>query len=434
MNSEATMRRRVPRGIALGVVAALMMPAYTVSAAPSSEPPRDLTRRVAELAAPTLETMTDRAVALETLSLPSGFLVWDEHSDVLGDARNDTSPGLPMEPELVGSVMAVMADDPGTSEDESSDLLFLAVTSSQPVATDQALVVLDVNGDNQDDYVTYSADGAAPGEGWETPIYSIAGATETDTGLRAGWLFDEGSYFATFDWRALGVTSARFTIQLMDVAETYDWSPDDYVGALIALPAKPTPPPAAPPPPPPPAQFAPSPPTAVSAVAGDASVLVTWAAPANAGTSPVTGYTVTATPGGASCTTGGLSCTVTGLVNQQAYTFSVVAISAVGPSGPSAVGPVVPQPFVSIKVKAKKKASVLYIDVDPNLKKKRYWKLRIQKRTSDGSWVMLRKSYKSAGSKERRTINLKKGTYRVVVLPKYGYQQTISPTTATLRK
>ena len=78
-------------------------------------------------------------------------------------------------------------------------------------------------------------------------------------------------------------------------------------------------------------------PTTVSGVAGNAQVTVSWTAPASTGGSPITGYTVTAAPGGQTCsTTGTLSCTVTGLTNGTAYTFTVAATNAVGSGGPSA--------------------------------------------------------------------------------------------------
>jgi hypothetical protein len=80
----------------------------------------------------------------------------------------------------------------------------------------------------------------------------------------------------------------------------------------------------------------PAAPAAPSAVPGDRQAFVTWAAPAANG-SPITGYTVTAAPGGATCTTtGALSCTVGGLTNGTAYTFTVVATNAIGNSAPSA--------------------------------------------------------------------------------------------------
>jgi hypothetical protein len=51
----------------------------------------------------------------------------------------------------------------------------------------------------------------------------------------------------------------------------------------------------------------------------------------------VTGYTVTASPGGETCTTSGAtSCVVSGLANGTAYTFSVVATNAIGDSSASA--------------------------------------------------------------------------------------------------
>ena len=78
-------------------------------------------------------------------------------------------------------------------------------------------------------------------------------------------------------------------------------------------------------------------PTGVTATAGNGQATVTWVAPASNGGSPITGYTVTAAPGGQTCsTTGALSCTVTGLTNGTSYTFTVVATNSVGSSGASA--------------------------------------------------------------------------------------------------
>ncbi len=100
-------------------------------------------------------------------------------------------------------------------------------------------------------------------------------------------------------------------------------------------------------------------PSGVSGVAGNARVVVSWLAPASDGGSPVTGYTVTASPGGKTCaTSGALTCAVPGLANGTAYTFTVTATNVAGSgaaSGPSrAVTPVAPisKPGPVSKVKA----------------------------------------------------------------------------------
>jgi hypothetical protein len=69
--------------------------------------------------------------------------------------------------------------------------------------------------------------------------------------------------------------------------------------------------------------------------------------------------------------------------------------------------------------------------VNPN-KGGGYWTFQVHKRNPDGTWKP-GKTYKTKGKKETRTLNLKKGTYRVVVNPKYGHTGATSAP-VTLRR
>lgn len=81
----------------------------------------------------------------------------------------------------------------------------------------------------------------------------------------------------------------------------------------------------------------PTAPTAVTAVRGDKHAQVTWTPGADNG-SPITGYTVTASPGGATLTVAAdrVSASMINLSNGVPYTFTVRATNAVGTSSASA--------------------------------------------------------------------------------------------------
>jgi YVTN family beta-propeller protein len=84
--------------------------------------------------------------------------------------------------------------------------------------------------------------------------------------------------------------------------------------------------------PPPPPVYPPSAPRDVTAVAGDGSAVVTWAAPVDAGSFPVTNYETVSSPAGKSCLIAApaLTCSIDGLTNGTSYTFTVRALNGAG--------------------------------------------------------------------------------------------------------
>lgn len=74
----------------------------------------------------------------------------------------------------------------------------------------------------------------------------------------------------------------------------------------------------------------PLPPMNVQATPGNGQAVLTWDAPLDAGSGPVTGYRVTANGDPTDCTASG--CTITGLANGQEYLLRVMARNTIGES------------------------------------------------------------------------------------------------------
>ena len=110
--------------------------------------------------------------------------------------------------------------------------------------------------------------------------------------------------------------------------------------------------------------------------------------------------------------------------------FVPAVIPAPMPPAPTPV--VAVQPTARVKIKAVSARSRLRVDVNPNMGSK-YWTFQIQRRNADGSWKAL-KTYRTWGSTEKRTLNLRKGTYRVWVNPKFGHQGVMSANDVTLKR
>ena len=77
-------------------------------------------------------------------------------------------------------------------------------------------------------------------------------------------------------------------------------------------------------------------PTIGTATGGNAQATVVFSVPASNGGSAITGYTVTASPGGVTASGAASPVTVTGLANGTSYTFNVRATNGAGTGSPSA--------------------------------------------------------------------------------------------------
>lgn len=99
---------------------------------------------------------------------------------------------------------------------------------------------------------------------------------------------------------------------------------------------------------------------------------------------------------------------------------------------PPPPAPAVALPIPTVKIKAVSGRSKLKVDVNPDRGSKSYV-FQVQRKEADGSWRAV-KSYETRGATETRTLNLRKGTYRVWVRPGYGFAEAYSPNEVTLKR
>jgi hypothetical protein len=104
----------------------------------------------------------------------------------------------------------------------------------------------------------------------------------------------------------------------------------------------------------------------------------------------------------------------------QGMTSEVISLRKATPS----VLPVDSDQAVTMIARSKSDERKLYVNVNPNMGKG-YFQFVVQKMSS-GQWRALSKVYKTKTRAEKRTLNLRRGTYRVIVMPRYGYQGSMS--------
>jgi hypothetical protein len=82
---------------------------------------------------------------------------------------------------------------------------------------------------------------------------------------------------------------------------------------------------------------------------------------------------------------------------------------------------------VSCKVSTNANRSVLKVNMGPNQPGNRFYTFQIE-RKKNRVWSAYRGVYKTKGSKELRTVNVPKGTYRVQCFGSFGFADKTSKT------
>lgn len=137
-------------------------------------------------------------------------------------------------------------------------------------------------------------------------------------------------------------TAYTFTVRAMNASDL--WGTTSAASSAVTPLAPPSPGPA-PGPGPTPTPTPPGVPVNASAVPGDERARVTWSAPTYAGSSAISVYRVTASPGGQTCFVDApaTTCTVRDLTNGTPYSFRVQALNEGGWSASATTSPVTPE-------------------------------------------------------------------------------------------
>ena len=266
------------------------------------------------------------AFSVTTTSLPSG-VVGNSYSATLAAAGGTTpytwavtSGSLPAGLSLSASSGAIT----GTPSTTGTSSFTVTVTdSSSPAKTASANLSITILPPVS--ISTTSLPGATFGSSYSATIAATGGITPytwaiTSGSLPAGLSLSASSGAITGTPTATGTSS--FTVTVTDSS-----SPAKTASANLSIKVSAT---------------VPGAPTALSAVAGNTQVALSWTTPASNGGSAITGYDIYkgTSPGAESATplvTGvpGTSDTVIGLTNRTTYYFTVEAVNAVGNSAPS---------------------------------------------------------------------------------------------------